>query len=46
MGCGCKNKAAKAQTTSVQASPKPTSSIQEAKPEKKMGYRIIKREIR
>jgi len=46
MGCGCKNKAAKAQATSVQASPKPASSIQEAKPEKKIGNRIIKREIR
>lgn len=46
MACGCKNKAAKVQTASVQASPKPTSSIQEAKPEKKIGNRIIKREIR
>lgn len=46
MACGCKNKAAKAQTVSVQASPKPASSIQEAKPEKKIGNRIIKREIR
>jgi hypothetical protein len=33
-------------TASVQASPKPTSSMQEAKPEKKIGNRIIKREIR
>lgn len=46
MGCGCKNKAAKAQTTSAPATPKPTSSIQEAKPEKKIGNRIIKRVIR
>lgn len=46
MACGCKNKAAKVQTASVQVSPKPTSSIQEAKPEKKIGNRIIKRVIR
>lgn len=46
MGCGCKkNGAAKTVSTPV-VEAKPASSIQESKPQKKVGNRIIKREIR
>lgn len=42
MACGCKNKAAKANTSVTK-----TSSTQEAKPQKTSnGTRIIRREIR
>ena len=44
MGCGCKNKAAKAGGGVVKSAP---SVVQESKPEKTAaGNRIIKREIR
>lgn len=49
MACGCKNRAAASNTASVanaQPAPKAASNVQEAKPQKKIGNRIIKREIR
>jgi hypothetical protein len=47
MGCGCKNKGkGVAATPAVQVAPRTHSSVQEAEPEKKIGNRIIKREIR
>ena len=44
MPCGCKKNAA-AKSTTI-AAPKSVSNVQESKPQKKVGTRIIKREIR
>lgn len=48
MACGCKKNAAASSSPAqvAQAAPKAASSAQEAKPQKKIVNRIIKREIR
>lgn len=46
MACGCKKNAAAKSSTVATATPKAASTVQESKPQKKVGNRIIKREIR
>lgn len=47
MGCGCKKGAAtKSPVAITNVAPKATTNVQESKPEKTTGNRIIKRVIR